>query len=97
MFPNKSANFSIKVFLTFSLLVLVGFYYAVTYYVHNPALSWCFINAPTVIGVPQVTYATIGYYQINSNVLVFIGIHFAVYFIAFLFVAVFLATIRTPK
>jgi hypothetical protein len=67
--------------------ILVGFYYGLAYYAHNPALSCCFINAPHINGLPYATYATIEYFSITNDVLGFILLHFAVYFFAFLIVA----------
>lgn len=66
--------------------VLVGIYYAVAYFTQNPNLSCCFINAPAVSGVPQITYFMAGYYPITGNVLAFIGLHFLVFFLSYEFV-----------
>lgn len=67
--------------------ILVGYYY-LAFLTQNPLLSCCTINAPEVFGIKNTTpLINSNFYPISFGVLAFIFVHFIVFFIAFLLVA----------
>jgi len=69
---------------------LAGVYYFFAYYLHNNALSCCYLNAPQVFFMPQYVFFTAYGYTVDTNFLAFaLLIHPLAFVIGFLLVAPF--------
>lgn len=65
-------------------MVVRSFFETVKPVIKTPASDLLAIwDAPMVYGVPQVTYFMLGYYPVTGNVLAFVGVHFAVFWVSF--------------